>query len=670
MNIYYAGFFGFLPAIIITIILFIKKRRRVGLRIITGSHDVFDMTTGSHDVFNMTAFCLAVFCVVATVLLTSGILYNPLEPEVLPDDLLHLCRMYLESGDNTSLPGGFVTADSEAYERMIKTQPELAAELGTEKNNPVLAEFCRRFRSSVSLCSDKRTAYSTLAFLEFSLGHAEAAETALGDAFSYVPGNADVEPYISDSRFAAGFTVFAGEMISRRSDLFDNLASCPPDGSVFNLQIGLVYMAGEPVTLALDGSLPEKESFALLCGRRNYMTAVSEKSITLPADTESGEYTLMVSDGVITNTSPQKLIVTRGLTETAFGDYIFTSCAVDTADSVTEAEGLAALGDWLHFNGGVTVREKEGITKLSFQSAYVPFDETSPLYGGALTITPEKAAESKNSSPFVFIATVTAGEVRLTGVTVTLYSDRMELMRIGETGILSDAVSVMLSGEHVNAEIKGDISGGKLFLPYTDTIPPILEINPVTEDGLYYIITGKTETGCLPVVNGKSVAAEQGSFVYKTAATGYVRLVITAEDKEGNRTLREIILEKDKPQTTAFSLYSYAAFFIIFAAVAVNSAAVAFFIADDRIIRFLATYRRRIFGIAAVFCITASASLIANAFSETAKIASSAFIITAKASPATAYEIIKGRDNSVIAAVVLMLLFIVLLAAGRYKKKG
>ncbi|MHB1151089.1 MAG: hypothetical protein ACYCWE_02370 [Eubacteriales bacterium] len=642
MNIYYAGFFGLLPAVAIAVILIIKKRRRVGFGV------------------------LAVFCVAASLLLTSGILYSPQEPEMPPDELLRLCRLYLESGDSTSLPGGFITADSEEYERIIKARPELGTELGSEKSDPVSAEFCRRLRSSVSLCSDKQAAYITLAQLEFDLGHIDAAEAALGGAFSYVPGYADAEPYIS----VPGFADFAGDTINRRNTLFDHLASCPPDGRIYNLQSSLVYMTGAPVTLALSGDLHEKESFALLIGRRNYMTAVSDIGITLPADTESGEYTLMISDGVSANTSPQKLYVTRGMTETDFGDYIFTSCAVYTADSVTEMEGLVTLGDRLHFNGGITVREKDGAATLSFQSAAIVFDETSPLYGGALIVTPEKAAESKGGSPFVFIAQVTAGEVRLDGVTVTLYNDRIELTRNGDGGILSDAVSAMLSGEYVSAEINGDIGGGKLFLPYTDMLPPVLEIKAATEEGLYYIITGKTEAGCSLAVNGKSVTAEQGSFVYKTAAAGYVLLMITAEDKAGNRTLREILLEKDKLQKTVFSLYSFAPFFIAFTAVAVNSAAAAFFIADDRILRRIKKYRRRIFSTAAVFCIAAAASLIANAFSETAKIASSAFIITAKASPAIAYEIIKGRDNSFISAAVLMILFIMLLAAGVYKKKG
>lgn len=527
----------------------------------------------------------------------------------------------------------------------------------------------------------------TLAQLEFGLGHTETAVAAIEGAFSYVPGHMDAEPYIpvsgfagsgfagsgfADSGFAgsgfaagfaAGFAVFAGETISRRSSLFDNLASCPPDGSDFNLQSSLVYMTSGPVTLAIAGNLPEKESFVLLKGRRSYIIDVTDKSITLPADTESGEYALMISDGVITDTSSRQLYITRSLTETSFGNYSFTSYA-------DEAKGLVTLGGWLHFNGGITVKEKDGVTSLSFQSAYIPFDETSPLYGGTLTVTPEKAAESKDGSPFIFIAEITAGEVRLTGVTVTLYNDLMELTRSGDAGILAEAVSTMLSGEHVLAEIKGDIGAGRLFLQYTDTLPPILEINPVTEEGLYYIITGTTESGCSLAVNGKSIAAEQGSFVYKTAAVGYVRLVITAEDKAGNRTLREILLEKDKPQKTAFSLYSHAPFFIASAAVAVNSAAAAFFIADDRIIRLLVKHRRRIFSTAAVFCIAAAASLIVNALTETAKIASSAFIITSKASPVIAYEIIKGRDNSVISAAVLIILFLVLLAAGVYRKKG
>lgn len=130
MNIYYAGFFGLLPAVIITVILLIKKRCKAA--------------------FRYTASGLAVFCVTAAILLTSGILYNPQEPEIPPDDLLRLCRLYLESGDSTSLPAGFVTADSKAYEHIIKAQPELGTELGPEKTILSLPNFAdgsvRRFR--------------------------------------------------------------------------------------------------------------------------------------------------------------------------------------------------------------------------------------------------------------------------------------------------------------------------------------------------------------------------------------------------------------------------------------------------------------------------------------------------------------------------------------------
>lgn len=628
-NITFAVLIGLLPAAAFSLILFIKKKSGPA----------------------------ALLCVTIAIFLTVGITLDSPASTVPPNELLRLCRLYL-SGKNSSLPEGFVTADASVYDRLFKAEPKLADVCGAERNDPALAECRRRLRSAAPLCADRQAAYMTLAEIEFNLGHTGNAEAALGGAFSFIPVYRDTEPYIFSSAFAA----FVQDYISRQNARFENLVSLPTRDGEFSLQGDLVYTTGEPVTLALSQSLPGDDLYLLLKGRRRYIIALDGKNVVLPADIKNGEYTLILTDGINAVTSPRLFyaVSSSGFGKIALGDYIFSACTADAGI----VEGMVSLGGWLRLNG-LKINEKKAT--FEFTSATVLYDTASPLRGGALTVTPSSVPVSSDSSPFVFSAAVTSGSVRLTDITVTLYPDRMELVQNGNGGILQDALSYLISGSRVSADIRGFIPNGRLFEPYKDTFPPVLDIT-ATEDGSYLIITAMTEKGCFVNVDGNNTTAESGIFLYRTAAVDSLH-VITAEDEAGNRTLRFFRFEKEKPRPTTFSLYSSAPLLFAALAVSVNTTFLTFIAADAEIRRAAVKNKRRLFVTAAVIGLSAAVFSIIYTVSETAKIDSPSFYQTAISAPQTAYEIIRGRNIAVFASAVLILGSLISLAVGSKNKK-
>lgn len=617
MNHSAALFFGSLPAVILSAVFFFRKRRLSA------------------------ALLSAFFCVTAAAFLFAGLSDTAGGADMSPDELLEACLRYLEPDKSAFLPEGFVSADSRIYERVIRARPDLGPVLGPERDDPAAAEFCRRLRNAAALCGDTKKAYITLARLEFRLGHTAGAEAALGKAFPFVPESPDIGSYPDP-----GFDAFAGDYAAGRGASYDIYAQCPPSDGEFALEYGLVYLDGREMTLGVTGRLPDGEAFVLLEGRRKYMLPVTDGTVTLPADTEDGEYIPIISDGVFSSTSIRKFHVTHGMTETAYGEYVFSSCAEGL-------NGLTVLGGRLHFDGDVTVSEKDGAISLSFESAFVLFDESSPLSGGALTVTPRTGAVSADGGPFVFVCDAAAGSVRLNGVTAALYPDHLELTRSGKSSPLSEALSHLISDSYISADISGAVSGGKLFMPLPDTLPPLLEITEITEESPYYIITGMTEKGSLLLADGKSAEAGDGSFSIKTPAAARFRLKLTAEDTGGNRTGRELLLVKEQPVRSAFSLYSKASFAVISALAAVYSTTAVFLISDEETKKAAAKHRRRILTAAAVFCAAAAGSLAIRAFTETEKIMSESFFAAAQASPAGAYELIKNRDGLIASAILL-----------------
>jgi hypothetical protein len=596
MNIYRAALTGLLPAMIISALRLFKPkgRRRAAL------------------------FCLAVLCAAVPALVPKSAAGAGEESA---DMLLSRCRAYLmgETAINDS--------PRNMYSRLAAAvdDPEARAYLENEGLNPAAADLCRRLRDKAGACSDRASAYMTLAELEYLLGREGRAEEAIGGAFSYVPDASDIAVHALSSDFAA----FA----EKERALFGRLAELPSGGSNFSLPYALIYAGESAVTLPRDPA----DRLLLLDGPRSYIIPSGPSGFVLPADIEGGAYTPMLSDGENSDIG-SPLYVTRGMTITEAGGLSFSACAARSIDGATEMSGMVSLGGRLRFNGNVTVRN-DG---LVFDSAYVVF-AAGPLAGGALTVSPDGPAALREGEA-LFTGTATAGGLRLEGVEIVVGADYMRLRRAGATSVLSRAVSALLSDGYITASIGGDMGGGALFSPHTDRLPPEVEVT-AAYDGGYMLLTVITGEDC--IVSADGVSSRGGSFVYRAPRVPVIEL--TVEDESGNRTLVTVTAERELPPRGAFRLYDHAGFVIIAAAIALNTSAAALFV----------TGKTRLFigrraSFASVLAVSAGALYFAmSALSGYIKTVSPAFASAALSSPAFAYDIILARDRSAAFGLVL-----------------